>query len=182
MLRQQGWGRKLGETRVQASRNVVGIMEREMQSWLAAQRAAGGRRPLSNTLVAPPPDCSKSIKEKAGTQHAKQMRQPVSAPPLLTGCAQVRLMGPTSLSPAMQGFDTSACQGQLKGLAMRRWQCDTGLVRQYYNSQSILARCAAHVARGDSYHCGGNSPGPKPKESNSRKYRTAKEILINTSL
>ena len=76
--------RKLGSTRakmpccVKKAVRVVVKLEQKLlvtssRSWnvkcrvgLAARRA-GGRRPLSNSMVAPPPDCSESIKEKAGT-------------------------------------------------------------------------------------------------------------------
>lgn len=67
--------RRVASVKVKAessSNSNTGVERWSSRSWNVkcrvglAARCAGGRRPPSNSMVAPPPDCSKSIKEKAG--------------------------------------------------------------------------------------------------------------------
>jgi hypothetical protein len=93
-----------------------------------AARRAGGRRPLSNSMVAPPPDCSESIKEKAGTCSVAQHN------PAARGCTS-HFSGPDQPLPQFRVLIRQRVRGSLRAhemeLAVSQADDATGAIGKY---------------------------------------------------
>ena len=128
-----------------------------------AARRAGGRRPLSNSMVAPPPDCSESIKEKAGTCSVAQHN------PAARGCTS-HFSGADQPLPQFGVLirQRVRCSSRAHEMELAVSQADdaTGAIGTQIscssaatiNSKSIIARCSADVAKRKQIPPRGRSP------------------------